>query len=149
MVLKPFWIFNVFMHSQYNCNCIVYIVNVCVSKQQCFKFKFCVYSFEGEKLPKWTPALCEKETNVYDDEVVIQCTDGQFVHLWTNIQERRQVTSRAEKWEHTYRMLLLHKSSFFMFHRSSWNSRWTNTDKVTSVISVHKALHWAPYHVWF
>ena len=41
MVLKPFWIFNVIMHSQYNCN-IVDIVNVCVSKQQCFKFKFCV-----------------------------------------------------------------------------------------------------------
>ena len=40
MVLKPFWIFNVIMHSQYNCN-IVHIIKVFVSKQQCLKFKFC------------------------------------------------------------------------------------------------------------
>ena len=33
--------------------------------------------------------------------------------------------------------------------RSSWNSLQINEDKLTSVISVQKALHWALYHVRF
>ena len=48
MVLKPFWIFYVIMHSQYNCN-IVHIVNVCVSKQQCFKFRLKHCCLETQK----------------------------------------------------------------------------------------------------
>ena len=39
MVQKPFWIFNVIMHSQYNCN-ILRIIEIFVSKEQRFKFKF-------------------------------------------------------------------------------------------------------------
>ena len=33
--------------------------------------------------------------------------------------------------------------------KSSWNSLWINLDKLTSEIFVHKALHWALYHMWF
>ena len=33
--------------------------------------------------------------------------------------------------------------------KSSGNGLWTNADKLTSVIYVRKALHWALYHVLF
>ena len=65
MVLKPFWIFNVIMHSQYNCN-IVHIVNVCVSKQQCFKFKLCILRQYSERLAFVCNTMDNKERNEQD-----------------------------------------------------------------------------------
>ena len=45
------------------------------------------------------------------------------------------------------KLIYLHLPTDCFMKKSSWNSLQANANKLTSVISVHKALHWALYHV--
>ena len=86
--------------------------------------------------------------NIFADRwlEVFLAINGTYISMVFRFRAKSQNNEKSNTELELFELIADLKFVPMVGQKSSWNSLLTNTDKLTSVIFVHKALHWALYH---